>query len=196
MTPFDIRPMQRRLHVTADGILGPVTLTAFFVWMGAERKRAAELARAASGAYAAYGITAARGRFTNFHAQLGHESNGLRYMEEIASGAAYEGRSDLGNIQPGDGKRYKGRGPIQITGRANYRKYGRLIGVDIEANPARAAEPFIGLQLALAYWQDKRLNTLADAHAFEAITRKINGGTNGLVDRKKWLKRLENLTAP
>jgi len=76
-----------------------------------------------------------------FLAQLAHESAQLRYFEEIASGAAYEGRKDLGNTQPGDGKRYKGRGPIQLTGRNNYRKAGQALGLDLEGNPPLAAPP-------------------------------------------------------
>ena len=88
-------------------------------------------------------------RKTAFLAQLAHESAELRFMEEIASGAAYEGRKDLGNTQPGDGKRYKGRGPIQLTGRANYKKFGDLLGLDLVNNPTIAATPEVGFRVAL-----------------------------------------------
>src|SRR5688500_1239834 len=97
-----------------------------------------------------------------FLAQLAHESGEFRWMEEIASGAAYEGRRDLGNTQPGDGKRYKGRGPIQLTGRANYRRYGQLLGLDLEGNPQQASTPQVGFRIAALYWKSNGLNELAD----------------------------------
>lgn len=118
-----------------------------------------------------------------FLAQLAHESASLRYMEEIASGAAYEGRKDLGNIRPGDGKRYKGRGPIQLTGRANYRKYGKLLGLDLEKDPELAAASDAGFRIAGLYWKLNGLNELADKDDFRQITKRINGGYNGLADR-------------
>jgi predicted chitinase len=122
-----------------------------------------------------------------FLAQLAHESAQLRYMEEIASGAAYEGRRDLGNTQPGDGVRYKGRGPIQLTGRSNYRTYGSLLGVDLENNPALAATAQVGFRTAGLYWMKNGLNELADVPGnFKLITKKINGGYNGLEDRFKY----------
>ena len=82
-----------------------------------------------------------------FLSQMHHESGGFRYREEIHDGSDYEGRSDLGNTQPGDGRRYKGRGYIQLTGRANYRQYGKLVGADLENNPELAADPGIAAKI-------------------------------------------------
>jgi putative chitinase len=118
-------------------------------------------------------------------AQLGHESDGFNTLEEYASGADYEGRGDLGNTQKGDGKRFKGRGPIQITGRANYREYGQAIGVDLIQNPEVAATPEVGFQLAAEYWKRKDLNRYADRGEFDTVTQKINGGQNGRTDRRR-----------
>jgi predicted chitinase len=128
-----------------------------------------------------------------FLAQLAHESAELRYMEEIASGAAYEGRKDLGNTQPGDGKRYKGRGPIQLTGRANYQKYGDQLGLDLVNNPTIAATPEVGFRIAGLYWQSNGLNALADQQQFEKITRRINGGLNGQADRVMYYTRAKKV---
>lgn len=127
------------------------------------------------------------GRLCHFMAQIAHESDGFRTTEEYASGAAYEGRKDLGNVRKGDGTRFKGRGLIQLTGRANYRLYGQRLGVDLEARPERAAAPDFSLVVACEYWKDKGLNALADRDDIVGITRRINGGTNGLADRKAQL---------
>jgi|SRR5579864_6797259 len=124
-----------------------------------------------------------------FLAQVAHESDSLLYFQEIASGAAYEGRADLGNTQPGDGRRYKGRGPIELTGRANYRICGTVLGLDLENNPERAADPDVGFRIAGWFWSTHGCNELADIGddaSFIAITRKINGGTNGLTSRQKY----------
>ncbi|MCA2980842.1 MAG: LysM peptidoglycan-binding domain-containing protein [Myxococcaceae bacterium] len=128
-------------------------------------------------------------RRSAFLAQLAHESGELRYMEEIASGADYEGRRDLGNTEPGDGRRYKGRGPIQLTGRANYRAAGEALGIDLEGNPERAADPDVAFRIATWYWQTRGLNTLADQGNFREITRRINGGYNGMDDRERYYQR-------
>lgn len=128
-----------------------------------------------------------------FLAQLAHESGELRYMEELASGAAYEGRRDLGNTQPGDGKRYKGRGPIQLTGRANYKKYGDLLGLDLINNPTIAATKEVGFRIAGEFWKLNGLNELADQQKFETITRRINGGLNGQPDRLKYYNRAKQV---
>ncbi len=132
-------------------------------------------------------------RETAFLAQLAHESGELRYMEEIASGAAYEGRKDLGNTQPGDGKRYKGRGPIQLTGRANYDKYGKLLGLDLVNDPTIAATKEVGFRIAGQFWKLNGLNELADQQQFKTITKRINGGYNGLDDRIKYYDRAKKV---
>lgn len=134
------------------------------------------------------GITT-KARRAAFLAQLAHESAELRYMEEIASGEAYEGRVSLGNTQPGDGMRYKGRGPIQLTGRANYRAAGKALGVDLENEPQRAAAPEVSFRVAGWYWASRGLNALADVGDFLTITRRINGGENGLAQREAYHRR-------
>jgi hypothetical protein len=104
--------------------------------------------------------------------------------------------TDLGNTQTGDGKRFKGRGPIQITGRANYRRYGDLLGVDLIADPPRAALPEVAFRVAGLYWSKKGLNQLADKVtrvAFKEITRRINGGFNGLADREKYYEKAKTV---
>ena len=131
-------------------------------------------------------------RCMHFLAQIGHESAGFRYTEEIASGEAYEGRADLGNTQPGDGVRFKGRGLIQLTGRANYAAYGKAIGVDLvdtDAYETLATDPERAVDVACWFWSTHGLNALADADDIEAVTRRINGGLNGLDDRKAYLHR-------
>lgn len=130
-----------------------------------------------------------------FMAQVGHESGEGRYLEEIASGSAYEGRSDLGNNQPGDGKKFKGRGYIQITGRANYAKYGPKVGVpDATENPKKLAEPKTAAKVALAYWLDRvdRNAAKKGMAGMNTVTRNINGGLNGLDDRIAKFKKYES----
>lgn len=124
-----------------------------------------------------------------FIAQVAHESGEFRYMEEIASGAAYEGRKDLGNTEKGDGKRFKGRGPIQLTGRANYKAAGADLNLKLEDNPTVAATPEVGFRTAGWFWKKHDLNSLADNGRFKQITKVINGGYNGLTDREKYYKR-------
>lgn len=187
--------LQSRLGVAADGIVGRGTLAALFRYFGCPQERAEELALSANVHFPVYGVLDNPNRLAHFMAQLAHESGGFRYMEEIASGQAYEGRANLGNTQPGDGKRYKGRGPIQLTGRANYRAYGRTLGIDFERHPEIVAMPSIGLHVALEYWRSRNLNALADADNIEAITRKVNGGLNGFAERKAYLAKAKGLLA-
>ncbi|MDI3288206.1 peptidoglycan-binding protein [Polyangium sp. 15x6] len=128
-------------------------------------------------------------RMAAFLAQLAHESGEFRYFEELASGAAYEGRKDLGNTHPGDGKRYKGRGPIQITGRSNYRAAGKALKIDLEKSPKLAARIDVGFRIAGWYWKSRKLNALADRGDFKKITYRINGGYRGLAQRTAYYRR-------
>lgn len=132
-------------------------------------------------------------RAAMFAAQIGHESVGLKYMEEIASGSAYNGRADLGNIYPGDGPRYKGSGPIQLTGRSNFRAFTKWANaqghtnIDFEARPELVRDnPKWGFLAASWYWTVARpqLNALSDNRDLVGATRAINGGTNGINDRR------------
>lgn len=130
-------------------------------------------------------------RTAHFLSQVGHESGELRWWEEFADGTAYEGRADLGNVVPGDGPRYKGRCPIMLTGRANYRAAGGALGVDLEGNPGLAMKPEVGFRIAAWYWTGRGLNDLADKRdgGFKEITYRINGGYNGYQDRLEKFNR-------
>lgn len=128
-----------------------------------------------------------------FLAQIAHESGSLRYVKEIASGAAYEGRSDLGNTQEGDGVRFKGRGLIQITGRANYAQCGAALGLDLLAEPDLLEQTENACRSAAWFWHSRGLNELADAGEFRMITKRINGGYNGLGDRQAYYNRAKEV---
>ncbi len=132
-----------------------------------------------------------------FLAQVAHESAEFRYVEEIASGAAYDtGRlaKRLGNTpeDDDDGERYKGRGLIQITGTDNYRACGEAMGVDFLAHPELLETPEYATRSAAWFWMTHGCNELADAGNFRKITLRINGGLNGYDDRLAyWAKAKE-----
>lgn len=193
----DWTTLQRKLGVKADNQIGPVTLTALFRKMGAAPSRAAELGAAAATLFPTYGILNSDLNLAHFMAQTAHESGGFTYMKEIwgptPAQLRYEGRADLGNTQPGDGKRYMGRGVIQITGRVNYRKYGGLLGLPLETQPDLAAQPATGLHIACEYWKRNGLNGRAGNDDLLGITRAINGGANGYDDRKAMLAKMKGL---
>jgi putative chitinase len=143
-------------------------------------------------------------RAAAFLAQLAHESGQFRFMEEIwgptDAQRHYEPLTqlskNLGNTDSGDGKRFKGRGPIQLTGRANYRRFGDLLDVNLVGDPARAANPDVAFRVAGLFWSKKGLNELADIatnDAFKEITRRINGGFNGLADRQAFYTTARNV---
>jgi putative chitinase len=164
-------------------------------------------------------------RLHYFLAQLGHESEGLTHKEENLNYSAtglmktwpsrfptlefakkyernpekianfvYGGR--MGNVNPGDGYRFRGRGYIQLTGRETYRDIGRIAGLDLESNPELASKPEHAVRIACAYWNWKRINPSCDAGDFTEVTRKINGGTIGLPDRLNWLDKVQRLLKP
>lgn len=127
-------------------------------------------------------------RQSAFLAQLAVETGDLKYDTELASGDAYEGRKNLGNTQPGDGPRYKGRGLLQLTGRANYtsmtKKLNALgINVNLVDTPELATRPDISAIIAAQYFKDRNLNRFSDAGNIVAVSRGVNGGDNGLDHR-------------
>jgi putative chitinase len=170
------------------------------------------------------GILQGINRLHYFLAQLGHESNGLTVKEENLNYSAerltkvwpsrfptidvarkyernpeklanfvYGGR--MGNVNPGDGYRYRGRGYIQLTGRDAYREVGRIAGLDLENNPDLAGDASHAVRIACAFWTWKKLNPTCDAGDFAGLTRRINGGVNGLTDRFEWLEKVQHVLA-
>lgn len=129
-------------------------------------------------------------RIRHFLAQISHESGGGRYKMELASGYAYEGRDDLGNTQFGDGPKYKGAGYIQLTGRANYQAFANYIkdpGVMSGAAHVAIMYPFTS---AGFWWHSNAMNTLCDTNpTVDQVTLRVNGGYNGLDDRKIYYSR-------
>ena len=129
-------------------------------------------------------------RVAHFMAQIHHESGGFKYTKEIGNDAyfkKYEGRKDLGNVKEGDGLRFKGRGFIQVTGRANYTVLSKDTRIDFLNNPELLEQEANAMISALWFWNKKKLNELADKDDCKAITKKINGGYNGLADRERLL---------
>ena len=128
-------------------------------------------------------------RMAHYLAQIAHESGELRYTKELASGKAYEGRKSLGNTQPGDGVRFKGRGLIQITGRANYSAYANYCGFDVVRCPELLERPLGATKSSMWVFQKFGCNELADADNLKAIRKRINGGFNGLAQCEVYLER-------
>ena len=139
-------------------------------------------------------------RIAHFIAQVAHESGAFQYLKEIASGAAYDtGRlaARLGNTPEadGDGQKYKGRGYIQLTGTSNYRLFDEFTGRkhDLMNHPERLEQPDLAMLAAGWYWSRNDLNSLADRNDLLSITKRINGGTNGLDDRIRYFLNAEKV---
>jgi putative chitinase len=136
-------------------------------------------------------------RMACFLAQVGHESGQLQYVEELASGDAYEHRKDLGNTWPGDGRTYKGHGLIQVTGRNNHIAVADYFGKPLEEIVAWLKTPEGATRSAGWFWKTHNCNKFADEHDFRGLTRKINGGYNGWADRLELYEQAKKvLSAP
>jgi putative chitinase len=133
-------------------------------------------------------------------AQLAHESGEFHWFEELwgptPAQRAYEGCERLGNTQPGDGFRFRGRGVIQLTGRANYAKAGAALGLNLVAEPEMASHHLVAFQIAAWFWKAHGCNAAADAGDVVACTRIVNGGTNGLASREAYYSRARAVLAP
>lgn len=136
-------------------------------------------------------------RMAHFLAQVAHETAELAHVKEIGNADychKYEvgnlGRM-LGNTRKGDGYKYKGRGFLHLTGRANYQAYtdSKYCVGDVVANPKLLEQPIGAVKSGMWYWLTRRLNPAADKDDVVAVTKLINGGTNGLDSRKKYLAR-------
>jgi putative chitinase len=142
-------------------------------------------------------------RQTAFIAQIAHETGEFKWMREIWGPTAQQKKYEpfsgsklaeqLGNIEPGDGEKFKGRGAIQLTGRSNYAKFGKILGVDFIIHPQLAESHVFAFRIAGAFWETHGLNELADAGEFGAITRRINGGLNGQPQRLAYWEKAKEL---
>jgi putative chitinase len=177
-----------------DGALGAHTYAALFSYMAHRNlgDRGVALGKGAAAHFAAYEINTPL-RIAHFLAQASHETMGFLYLHELwgptPAQARYEGRADLGNTKKGDGFLYRGRGVFQLTGRGNYAAYGEVVGLDLVDHPELAEDPTVSVLIACAYWKRHGLNELADADDIVGITHKINGGENGLPNRRDMLAR-------
>lgn len=204
MQTIDVLGMQQRLAAAGhspgnvDGILGRKTFDALFRSVSSSngKRHTPALARAAVVHFPQYEMLRPL-RLAHFLAQAAHETGGWHWLVEIwgptQAQKRYEGRKDLGNNQAGDGYAFRGRGIFQLTGRANYERYSNLLGLDLVEEPELAAHPGISLLIACKYWQERGINDSADRNDLEGVTRKINGGTNGIESRAKYLDKLQKL---
>lgn len=181
-----------------DGLAGKRTHTALLAFVAQRPMEPLQSLGQAMAVHApAHGITETAARLANFLGQAAHETGGFRHLRELwgptKAQKGYEGRRDLGNTQPGDGYRFRGRGIFQLTGRANYRDIGASIGQPLESSPELAERPDIAVLTACRFWQSRGLNALADQGLEDTITRRINGGTNGIAERRMYVARVKAL---
>ena len=185
------------LGCPVDGALGPRTYAALLDF-AAERALGAlgqALGAGMADTLPVHGI-ASDLQLAHWIAQSCHETGDYHFLTELgepAYFARYEGRADLGNTQPGDGFRFRGRGLFQLTGRANYREVGAAIDAPLEADPDQAAEPAVAVRAACHFWRARGVGRLAEADDVVGVTRRINGGLNGLDRRAALTRRLKQI---
>ena len=158
---------------------------------GREVANAEALAAAYNANLLAYGINT-KLRLAFLLSQIAHETGGFRWFRELGTDAyfaRYDGRLDLGNTEPGDGPRFKGRGGLHHTGRANYAHLQAVLSVPLLEEPSLLELPEHFVRADLDYWSRKKINQLADKDDAVGVTRKVNGGLNGYSDRLKYLLR-------
>lgn len=135
-------------------------------------------------------------RIAAFMAQIAAETGGFQHLRELgnmAYFARYEGRRSLGNLTPGDGPKFRGRGYIQITGRLNYSDAGYHLDLPLVETPELAEQPRHAARIAAWFWDSRGLNALADDLKFNSITKKINGGLNGIDQRRRYWERAKHI---
>lgn len=199
---MDVRVLQQRLTAAghacpADGALGAMTYAALLGYASERRLGPAGQALGLAMAQALPASAIGEGLETaHWIAQACHETGGFRFLTELGDAAhfaRYEGQMALGDTEPGDGFRYRGRGLFQITGRWNYRHFGAAIGEPLEDNPNLAAQPGIAVRLACAFWAEREIGPHARADDCDAVTRLINGGLTGLAERRALTDRLKSI---
>lgn len=191
---IDWKRAQTNLGVTPDGIAGRKTYAALLNTIaGRPTPLASDLGFALSLNVGSYAVDNTVDRLAAFLGEAAHETLGFTLLKELwgptKQQQGYEGRADLGNNQPGDGFRFRGRGMFQLTGRANYADYGHRLGLDLVSHPELVERPSAAVLTALEYWKMRGLNDLADRQDWAGITRKINGGTNGAAERLAYIQK-------
>lgn len=205
----DVLAIQKKLKAAGydpgsqDGDLGPKTYAAILDYVCQKKLGSLGilLARGMAADFPKYGIVTPL-RIAHFIAQSAHETGRYKYLSEMGSGRdanrdgyddylqKYDFRKDLGNNKVGMGPKYRGRGLFQLTGWFNYQKFGKRIGIDLVNKPEKAAEPEIAVLTACVFWSDRKLNDWADKNDVTTVTKKINGGSNGLAERKAFTAKL------
>lgn len=201
---IDVTRMQQRLLKAGyaiglpDGVAGRQTMAGLLAHV-AGRQMSAMLALGEGCAVhlPRFGLLDTAPRLASWLGQAAHESGGFRYLREIwgptDAQRRYEGRSDLGNSEPGDGKRFLGRGLFQVTGRANYNDMAMRTGLPLLDQPELVEQPATAVLTACLYWQTRKLSLLADAGRDDEITHRINGGENGIAERRRLVARAKAL---